>query len=138
MATICKEIRVAADAATVWDAIRDIGNAHVRVFRGVLKHVELTSEGRIVTFASGFVVREPTVDVNDELRRYAWTSAGGRTTHYNASLQVFEGSGGGSRIVWTTDLLPNEVRPIVAELIEAGAVAMKATLEESAAARPGA
>jgi carbon monoxide dehydrogenase subunit G len=129
VATICKEVRVAVDAASVWDAIRDIGNAHQRLFRGVLTGVQLTSQGRVVTFANGLVVNEPTVDINDEMRRYAWTSIGGSATHFNASLQVFEEDGGGSRIVWTTDILPNDVRAVVAGLMEAGATAMKATLE---------
>jgi Polyketide cyclase / dehydrase and lipid transport len=128
MATICVEVRVAVDAHSVWDAIRDVGNAHLRLFRGVLTSVELTNDGRVVTFANGLVVNEPTVDINEEMRRYAWTSSGALTTHYNSSLQVFEESGGGSRIVWTTDVLPNDVRAVVAGLMEAGAAAMEATL----------
>ncbi|MGB8964976.1 MAG: SRPBCC family protein [Candidatus Cybelea sp.] len=129
MASIHKEILVGVDAETVWDAIRDIGEAHRRLFQGVLTDVRLESGGRVVTFANGLVVHESTVDLDDERRRYAWTAEGGRATHYNSSLQVFEAADGRSRIVWITDLLPNDSRDAVAGLMDAGAAAMKRTLE---------
>jgi hypothetical protein len=127
MASIYKEVRVAIAPDSVWDVIRDIGNAHRRLFVGVVTDVVLEPGGRVVTFANGLVVREPTVDLSDDLHRYAWTATGGRATHYNASLQVFE-DGEDSRIVWIVDLLPNEIREVVEGLMDAGVAAMKTTL----------
>jgi hypothetical protein len=58
-----------------------------------------------------------------------WTSVGGRLSHYNASLQVFAGDNGGSKILWIADLLPNELEGTIQSMIDAAAVAMKKTLD---------
>ena len=51
-------------------------------------------------------------------------------THHNASLQVLDDSDGRSRIVWTADLLPNEVAGYIQAMIEQGMGVMKRTLEK--------
>ncbi|HTV93323.1 MAG TPA: SRPBCC family protein, partial [Verrucomicrobiae bacterium] len=114
-----------------WDAIRDVGAAHVRLFPGVLSGVTLEGEVRIVTFANGLVVREPIVSIDDAAKRFAWAAVGGRATHYNASLQVTANAGGGSRIVWIADFLPNEIADSIDGLMQAGSAAMKAALERA-------
>ncbi len=134
MASIRREIDVSAAPGRVWEAIRDIGNAHVRLFPGVLGDAHLHGDGRKVTFVSGLVLEEPTVELNDDIRRYAWTAVGGRMTHHNASLQVYENSDGSSRIVWITDVLPHEMARAAAAMMDAGAPIMKATLESAATA----
>jgi len=53
---------------------------------------------------------------------------GGRTTHHNSSIQVLPHEGG-SRLIWITDLLPHELRPAIAALVEQGSAVMKATLD---------
>jgi hypothetical protein len=50
-------------------------------------------------------------------------------THHNASLQVFEQGNAHSRVVWIADLLPDEVAPIIAGMIDQGMAVMKKTLE---------
>jgi hypothetical protein len=55
--------------------------------------------------------------------------SGGRTTHHNASWQVFALGEKLSRLVWITDFLPNEVAPIIQQLVEQGIAEMKQTLE---------
>ena len=57
---------------------------------------------------------------------------GGRLSHHNASTQVFAGEGGTSRVVWIADLLPHELAPAIAGMIEHGLRSMRKTLEESA------
>jgi hypothetical protein len=78
------------------------------------------------------VVRELIVDVDDAARRVAWSAVGGRLSHHNASTQVFAGEGGTSRVVWIADLLPHELAPSIAGMIEQGLAAMKQTLERAA------
>ncbi len=129
MASICKEFQVDRPPNEVWDAIRDVGAAHVRLFPGILTDVRLEGDVRVVTFANGLVVREPIVSVDDEQMRFAWAAVGGRATHYNASLQVFANGDGGSRIVWIVDVLPNEIAGTIGGLMNGGSAAMKATLE---------
>ena len=53
-------------------------------------------------------------------------------THHNASLQVFAGEAGGSRVVWIADLLPNDIAGAIAGMIDQGMAAMKRTLEQAA------
>ncbi len=52
-------------------------------------------------------------------------------THHNASAQVFVNGASGCRFVWIADLLPNEVAPAIAAMIEQGLVVIKETLERA-------
>ena len=128
MASIIREIAVAAAPETVWQAVRNVGNVH-QLFAGVVKDCQMVNSERTVTFANGMVLRELILDVNDEHRRVAYTAVGGRTTHHNSSLQVFAEQDGRSRIQWVTDFLPNELAPVIGGLVEAGAAAMRRQLE---------
>jgi carbon monoxide dehydrogenase subunit G len=129
VASIRKEIEVDVAPAKAWDAIRDVGAAHTRLFPGALSDCRLEGDVRVVTFSNGTVVREPIVSVDDQEMRFAWTAVGGRAMHYNASLQVFANGNGGSRIVWIVDVLPNEIAGAIEGIMTGGSTAMKATLE---------
>ena len=134
MASIRKEILIQASPEDVWAAIRDVGAVHQRLTPGVLTDSRLDGDARIVTFASGTVVRELIVDLDDQDRRFVYAVvSGGRTTHHNASWQVIALGEHHSRLVWITDFLPNEVTPIIQQLVEQGAAEMKQTLEAQAA-----
>lgn len=52
-----------------------------------------------------------------------------------ASSQVFAEGSGRSRLVWITDVLPDELVARLGELVEQGAGVMKQTLEKEAACR---
>jgi len=131
MATIHREFPVDAPPETTWAAVRDVGNAH-RLFAGVLTDCRLEEGARTVTFANGMVARELIVTLDDETRRLVWSARGERFVHHNASLQVLpsgdDESAGKSRVVWIADLLPDEMAPAVAALMDAGASAMRRTL----------
>lgn len=127
MASIHREIPIDAPAEVAWRAIRDVG-AVDRLFAGVVAESRLDGGARVVTFANGMVLRELIVSVDDGARRVAYASVGGRTTHHNASLQVFDGDGGGCRVVWITDLLPDELAPAIESLVDQGAAAMRRAL----------
>jgi hypothetical protein len=131
MATLHKDIFIGAEPERIWDAVRDVGALHTRLVPGFVRDTRLEGETRVVTFANGLVVREPILSVDDERRRMAWTAAGGATTHYNAVLQIFP-EGSGSRVVWTTDLLPNEQAVPVAKMQDLGLAAMKKAFEQGA------
>lgn len=75
------------------------------------------------------VIQEPIVSIDEDSRRLVWTSVGGKLSHYNSSLQVFEGEKGGSRIVWLADLLPDDLEGTIRAMIEQGAATMKQTLD---------
>jgi carbon monoxide dehydrogenase subunit G len=133
MASIHREIRLAARAEDVWDAVRDVGNIHKRLVPGFLTDCRMDGpDARIVTFGNGMVVKELIIDVDDKARRVAWSAVGGRTTHYNASMQIFP-DGEGCRAVWIADLLPHDMAGAIAGMIDQGLAAMKKTLERKAA-----
>lgn len=131
MATIRKEILIDAAADKVWDVIRDIGAIHTRFAPGFVVDTRLEEGGaaRIVTFANGTVARELIVTLDDDTRRLAYAVVGGRASHHNASFQVFPTRGGGTSLVWITDVLPDAVAPAFTGMIEGGASVIKRTLE---------
>jgi carbon monoxide dehydrogenase subunit G len=134
MASIHKEIAVNAPAAQVWDAVRDVGAIHRRLVPGFVTDCKLEGDARVVTFGNGLTARELIVDLDDAQRRLVWSARSERLSHHNASLQVFD-EGGATRIVWIADLLPHEMGPAVAGMIEQGLTAMKRALESAVPAR---
>ena len=133
MATIQKEIEIARDRFSVWDAIRDVGAIHRRLVPGFVVDCRLEGDSRIITFANGMVMREVIVTVNDETFRHAWSARGEPFTHHNASIQVFTEGAATCRVVWIADLLPNEVTDTVEKMMSQGLGVMKRTLEGSPA-----
>lgn len=129
MATIHKEVRIAARAEDVWDAVRDVGNIHQRLCPGFLTDCRMDGpDARIVTFGNGMVVKELIIDLDDNARRVAWSAVGGRLSHHNASMQIFA-EGEGCRAVWIADLLPNDLAGAIAGMISQGLAAMKKNLD---------
>src|SRR5215510_9525432 len=132
MASIHKEFSVNAPADHVWAAFRDIGHVHTRLAQDFVVDTKLDGDSRYVTFANGTAVRERIIDVDDDARRLAYAVVGWRTTHHHASFQVFAEGERRSRIVWITDLLPNDLAELVDGMMEQGCQAMTRTLERSA------
>jgi len=130
MASIRKEILLDARAEDVWDAVRDVGALHTRLVPGFVTDTRLEKGARIVTFGNEMVVRELIVDLDDTARRLVWSASGGRLSHHNASAQVFADGDKRSRLVWTADLLPDELAGEIRTMMEHGAAAMKKAFEK--------
>jgi Polyketide cyclase / dehydrase and lipid transport len=135
MASICKEIMIDARPDEVWAAIRDFGAVHRRLAVGFVVDTRFDGGARIVRFVNGLVVRERLVDLDDNARRLVYSIVEGKPSHHNASMQVFAAGDERTRLVWITDLLPNEVAPPFRSMIEQGAAVMKQTLEGRMARR---
>ncbi|MDO8249648.1 MAG: SRPBCC family protein [Rhodoferax sp.] len=135
MASIHKEFLVAASPDHVWAAVRDFGAVHQRLTPGLTVATGLEADVRTVTFANGLVLREVLVSLDETSRRLVYASVQGRATHHNASMQVLPEGDKRSRIVWITDVLPNELEQYVRELVEQGSAIMKRTLEGVTAGR---
>jgi hypothetical protein len=129
MATVTQQIVTSARPERVWDALRDVGALHTRLVVGFVVDTRLEPGARIVTFKNGMVVRELIVTIDDSARRLVWSAVTPSLTHYNASNQVFEADGQGSRVVWIADFLPDDAQTWVAGMIAEGMAAMKATLD---------
>lgn len=136
MASIRKEAQIKAPPDQVWDALRDVGALHTRLVPGFVVDTRMDGDARIVTFGNGMVAREEIVDVDDATCRVAWAIVGGQFLHYNGTAQVFPDGAGGSRFVWTADLLPNDRAVGVAAMIEAGLAVIKQTMEARAESHP--
>jgi carbon monoxide dehydrogenase subunit G len=134
MASIHKEISLAASPATVWDVVRDIGAVHTRFAPGFVTGTLMDKpDERIVTFANGFVAREVIVDVDEARRRLAYSVRSERISHHNASFQVLPDAAG-SRLIWIADVLPAEAAVTVGAMMEAGIGAAKRALDALVAA----
>src|SRR5438046_476293 len=131
MATIYKQISTQVPAEFAWQAIADVGALHKRLVAGFVVDTKLDGDTRKVTFANGMMVSEKIISVDHAICRLAYTVIGGRASHYNASVQVKAASEKTCQITWVIDLLPNEMAPPIGEMMEAGAAAMKHTLEQT-------
>jgi carbon monoxide dehydrogenase subunit G len=127
MATITEHIAIAAPPERAWAALRDVARPHL-AFPGVLTDARLEGDRRVVTFADGLVVTEQIVTVDDRDRRLAYTVLDGPFTHHHASFAVTEAPDGRTTVTWVTDLLPDDVAPMVADLMRQGAAALASTL----------
>jgi len=132
MASIVREARIAAPAARCWDALRAFDALHERLARGFVTGLTMTGDGeRTITFFTGAVVTERFIGVDEPSMRLAYTVIDGplKAAHYNASAQVIPVDAGTCRFVWAIDVLPGELGPRVAELMDVGLKAITATLE---------
>jgi carbon monoxide dehydrogenase subunit G len=129
MASIHKDIPVDAHPGAVWDAVRDFGAVHQRLNPGFVTDCRLDNNTRIVTFHNGNVVREELVDCDEARRRLVYAIVGREgLVHYNGSVQVVGNDQGRSRIIWTVDVLPNDIAPYISGQMDLAAAAMQKTL----------
>lgn len=129
MATLHKEIALDANAGRVWAAVRDFEAVHRRVVPGFLTDLKMEDGDRVVTFFNGLVARERPVTIDEETHRLVYTAVEGRAKHYNAAVQVFPDGVSASRLVWTIDLLPDELAPTIGSMMDHAAGFMKKALE---------
>ena len=132
MSTLRETLHLHAPAADVWDAVRDVGELHRRLVPGFVTEARLEPGARVLTFANGVTVREEIVSVDDHARRLAYAIPRGRFLHYQGTVEV-EDDGPGSRLVWTVDLLPDELGESIRAMMHQGAAVMRATLDGASA-----
>ena len=129
MATIIRDIEIGGSADFVWGAVRDVGNAHVRLFPGFVAEVSMEPGIRHVRFATGWVIHELIVSIDEDLRRIAYASVQGRAQHHNSSMQVFPITEDRCRILWTTDVLPDAISASISDILNHAIPIMVGTLE---------
>jgi hypothetical protein len=138
MASIHRDIPIDARPGDVWAAVRDFGAVHRRLAPGFVLDARLDGEARIVTFANGTIARELLVDCDDTSQRLVYAVISERVKHYNASLQVTtdgvtaDGEAR-TRLIWTVDLLPNDIAPYIAGQMDQAALAMRKALDRGPA-----
>ncbi|WP_068878651.1 MULTISPECIES: SRPBCC family protein [unclassified Phenylobacterium] len=128
MTTIIETVEIDAPADAVWDAVADFGAVHRRFAPGFVTNVELIAGARMVTFGNGMVVKELFLGCDHEARRLAYSVRTERFTHHSASFQVADLGPGRSRLTWIADVLPEEIAPMVEEMMTAGIAVAGRTL----------
>ncbi|HVV42818.1 MAG TPA: SRPBCC family protein [Nitrobacter sp.] len=129
MTSIYKNIALDSPAEIVWDTLRDFGAVHRRVAPGFVLDAKLDGDARIVTFANGSMVRELLVTCDDARRRLVYAVESERVRQHSASVQIVP-DGERSRMIWTTDVLPDEIGPYIDSQMEAGAAAIRKTFSQ--------
>jgi hypothetical protein len=131
MATIIKQIELAANMDKAWAIIRNVGAVHL-AFPGVLTACRLDGDVRTVTFANGLIVREQIITVDEVHRRVAYAVIEGDFRHHSASIQVESVDDETCRMIWVSDFLPDDAAAMVAPLVEQGAAALRRTVRAGA------
>ena len=132
MATIRKEVVLAAPLASVWDAFADYHAVDKRIATGFVVKCEPNDGGRTVTFANGIVANEQLVTMDPAGHRLVYAIKGGRMSHHNASFQL-QADGNNTRVIWTADILPDAVEPAISGMMDAGCQAMQRKFAREAA-----
>jgi Polyketide cyclase / dehydrase and lipid transport len=131
MASIRKVIPLGASPEAVWEALADFQAVHERVASGFVTGSRPEGADRVVTFAAGGEAQERLVTADAAGRRLVYTVVRGPlgATHHQASVEVHETPGDeGCHLVWTTDVLPDDLGPVIDGLMDQGAVAIARTL----------
>ena len=130
MASIVRSIDIAVPASFAWAAVANIGGLHTDLVQGFVTDTRLDGLVRHVTFANGMTAAEHVISVDPELLRLAYTAVGGRASHHNAAVQVLAVDDSSCRVIWATDVLPDDLSAPIGHMVDAGAAAMTRTLEE--------
>jgi carbon monoxide dehydrogenase subunit G len=131
MASIHKEISLAAGPEAVWDVVRDVGAVHTRFAPGFVVDVVMEEGARMVTFANGLVAREVIVGIDEQRRRLAYSVRSERINHHNASFEVVA-EREGTRLVWIADVLPEAAAVTVGAMMGEGVEAIRAAFGRAA------
>ncbi|MGH3967459.1 MAG: SRPBCC family protein [Mycobacterium sp.] len=131
MASIRTEIEIDVDPDVAWRVIGDWANGPVDMARGHVVSSQADGGLRVVTFAKGTIARERLVARDETARRIVYSLIGDtvRPEHDNAVMQVVADGVGRCRLVWSRDVLPDELAgPLLAAMEEAAPI-VKRTLE---------
>lgn len=132
MATVTREIVVAAPAAALWSIIGDFAEGPIRMAPGYVVGVTLESPDlRVATFATGTVLRERLITLDHDERRLVYSIIGGSVTpeHNNASMQVFPLDETHAKFVWRHDVLPTELATAFGAAMDHGLEIFKQSVE---------
>lgn len=127
MASITKTIDLGTGSDKVWEVLRDPGRANELIT--FLGEVAVDGNTRVCALPGDDTLEELIVDIDDDARRFTYSIRRSPFgfTHHQASMQAIP-EGEGTRLVWVTDFLPDEVRSAVDETLTAAVASIEAAL----------
>ena len=131
MATIRREIRLDARVDKVWDALADFWAVHERVAPGFVVATAREEGARTVTFANGTSARELLVTCDAGTRRLVYSAQSERLKHHSAAVEIVEEGPGRCRLIWTADLLPDQLADYIGGQMNEAVRVMKPALERA-------
>lgn len=127
MATMRREVWIEAPAATAWALVGDPA-AVTEWFPGMVS-AEVDGDTRMITLASGLPLQEQVVSVRDDLRRFQYRLLGPLpVTSHLATLDVID-DGDRCLVVYSTDVDPPALAPILDGAAGAALEQLKSILE---------
>lgn len=131
MAFISKEIVIESSADDVWEVVGNFAKGPSRMAPGLVVDTTAETDERTVTFADGTVVREKRISLDDDVRRIAYSVIGGTVApeHDNAAMQIVADGERRCRMVWTRDVLPDELAEPMGKVMAHCLTVVKKTLD---------
>ncbi|GGU74534.1 SRPBCC family protein [Lentzea flava] len=133
MAYISEEIVIEAGADDVWKVIGDFATGPSRMAPGLVVDTTAEADHRTVTFADGTVVTEKRVSVDDDVRRITYSVVSGTVApeHDNAVMQIVPEGERRCRMLWTRDVLPDELAEPMGKVMAHCLTVVKQTLDDA-------
>ncbi len=127
MTTIRKTIDIKTDIDSVWAKISDIGGISSLI--GFLQDSELSGDGRVCILKDGGKLVESIISVDADLHRvmYSITASPLNMSFHVASMEL-EQTPTGARLIWTTDLQPEQAAEQFKPLMDMACTDMQSTL----------
>jgi len=127
MTTIRKTIDIEADIEAVWAKVSDVGAISKLI--GFLQDSKLSGDERVCTLADGGKLIEKVVSVDANLHRvlYAITESPLNMSFHVASMEL-EPTQTGTRLVWTTDIQPEQAAGQFEPMLDMACKDMQSTL----------
>ncbi len=117
MTAIVKEINLPLSADALWEKIADVGE--INRFRPLITACRLDGDTRFCTMANGAEIEEIITSIDSEHRRVGYTisKAPFPFDFHSGSMQVTPDDDG-SRLVWITDIKPDELAGQLGPLLD--------------------
>lgn len=123
MTTIRKHVRIATPADEVWKIVSDAGS--ISDWFPTIQSSEASGDTRSCELADGTQLTEEIVTSDDELRRFQYRITDGVPADFHlGTVDVLEDNGG-SLVVYSTEIEPNELGPMMDQVLGEGIDGLK-------------
>lgn len=129
MATVKKEVSIAATPDEVWAVVGDVGG--ISQWFPAIEASSLEGDTRVCELAGGRGTLKERITANDpSSRTYSYTIVDGPmpVSSHEATV-VVESEGDGAKVVWTTVVEPDQIAEAISPMFDEALAALKERLE---------